>query len=386
MESWERKLRMGMVGGGQGAFIGGVHRIAATLDQQIEVVAGCFSRDPENTRITGAELYLAPNRCYNSYAEMAAAEATLPENERIDFVSIVTPNISHFEIAKTFLDAGFHVVCDKPMTYSLDEAAALVQLVEDSGLVFALTHNYTGHPLVRHARALFAEGSMGQIRKVIVEYLQDFLMVPHEKLGQKQAAWRVDPAQSGIGGTMGDVGTHCVNLLEYVTGDPITELCADKSTFLPDRVLDEDVNALLRFKGGGKGVLSISQVATGEENGLTLRVYAEQGAVKWAQENPNYLELYRYGEPRQTLTRGQGYLSDSAAAGARIPTGHPEGYLEAFATIYVGVVEAIRRYIDGDPMATEAYDFPTVYDGLRGMQFIYKAVESCENGSTWVTM
>ena len=386
MESWKRKLRMGMVGGGQGAFIGGVHRIAATLDQQIEVVAGCFSRDPENTRITGAELYLDPNRCYDSYAEMATAEAALPENERIDFVSIVTPNISHFDIAKTFLDAGFHVVCDKPMTYSLDEAEALVQLVEDSGLVFALTHNYTGHPLVRHARDLFAEGSMGQIRKVIVEYLQDFLMVPHEKLGQKQAAWRVDPTQSGIGGTMGDVGTHCVNLLEYVTGDPIVELCADKSTFLPDRVLDEDVNALLRFKGGGKGILSISQVATGEENGLTLRVYAEQGAVKWAQENPNYLELYRYGEPRQTLTRGQDYLSDAAAAGARIPTGHPEGYLEAFATIYVGVVEAIRRYIDGDPMETEAYDFPTVHDGLRGMQFIYKTVESCENGSTWVAM
>ena len=386
MESWNRKLRMGMIGGGQGAFIGGVHRIAATLDQQIDVVAGCFSRDPENTRITGAELYLDSNRCYNSYAEMAATEAALPEDERIDFVSIVTPNISHFEIAKTFLDAGFHVVCDKPMTYSLDEAEALVKLVEDSGLVFALTHNYTGHPLVRHARALFAEGSMGPIRKVIVEYLQDFLMVPHEKLGQKQAAWRVDPAQSGIGGTMGDVGTHCVNLLEYVTGDPITELCADKSTFLPDRVLDEDVNALLRFKGGGKGVLSISQVATGEENGLTLRVYAEQGAVKWAQENPNYLELYRYGEPRQTLTRGQGYLSDVAAASARIPTGHPEGYLEAFATIYVGVVEVIRRYIDGDPMDSEAYDFPTVYDGLRGMQFIYKTVESCKNGSTWVSM
>lgn len=377
---------MGMVGGGQGAFIGGVHRIAATLDQQIEVVAGCFSRDPENTRITGEELYLDSNRCYNSYAEMAASEAALPEDERIDFVSIVTPNISHFDIGRTFLDAGFHIVCDKPMTYSLDEAEALAQLVEDSGLVFALTHNYTGHPLVRHARDLFAEGSMGQIRKVIVEYLQDFLMVPHEKLGQKQAAWRVDPSQSGIGGTMGDVGTHCVNLLEYVTGDPITELCADKSTFLPDRVLDEDVNALLRFKGGGKGVLSISQVATGEENGLTLRVYAEQGAVKWAQENPNYLELYRYGEPRQTLTRGQGYLSEAATAGARIPTGHPEGYLEAFATIYVGVVEAIRRHIDGDPMKTEAYDFPTVYDGLRGMQFIYKAVESCENGSTWVSM
>jgi predicted dehydrogenase len=298
----------------------------------------------------------------------------------------VTPNVSHFAIAKTFLDAGFHVVCDKPMTYSLDEAEELVKLVADSGRVFALTHNYTGHPVIRHARHLFRSGEMGAIRKVIVEYLQDFLMVPHEKLGQKQAEWRVDPAQSGIGGTLGDVGTHCVNLLEYVTNDPIVELCADKSTFLPDRQLDEDVNALLRFKGGGKGVLSISQVATGEENGFTLRVYAENGAIKWAHENPNYLELYRYGEPRQTLARAQGYLSEPAAASTRIPPGHPEGYLEGFATIYVGVTEAIRRYIEDNPMTTEEYDFPTVYDGLRGMQFIYKAVESCNNGSTWVSI
>ena len=386
MESWKRKLRMGMVGGGQGAFIGGVHRIVATLDQQIELVAGCFSRDPENTRITGEQLYLDPARCYETYQEMAVAESERAEEDRIDFVSIVTPNVSHFAIAKTFLDAGFHVVCDKPMTYSLDEAEELVKRVESSGRVFALTHNYTGHPVIRHARHLFRSGEMGAIRKVIVEYLQDFLMVPHEKLGQKQAEWRVDPAQSGIGGTLGDVGTHCVNLLEYVTGDPIVALCADKSTFLPDRRLDEDVNALLRFKGGGKGVLSISQVATGEENGLTLRVYAEKGAIKWAHENPNYLELYRYGEPRQTLARAQGYLSESAAASTRIPPGHPEGYLEGFATIYGGVTEAIRRYIDGNPMKTEEYDFPTVYDGLRGMQFIYKAVESCNNGSTWVSI
>ena len=386
MESWKRKLRMGMVGGGQGAFIGGVHRIVATLDQQIELVAGCFSRDRENTRITGEQLYLDSARCYDTYQEMAAAESERAEDNRIDFVSIVTPNVSHFAIAKTFLDAGFHVVCDKPMTYSLDEAEELVKLVADSGRVFALTHNYTGHPVIRHARHLFRSGEMGAIRKVIVEYLQDFLMVPHEKLGQKQAEWRVDPAQSGIGGTLGDVGTHCVNLLEYVTNDPIVELCADKSTFLPDRQLDEDVNALLRFKGGGKGVLSISQVATGEENGFTLRVYAENGAIKWAHENPNYLELYRYGEPRQTLARAQGYLSEPAAASTRIPPGHPEGYLEGFATIYVGVTEAIRRYIEDNPMTTEEYDFPTVYDGLRGMQFIYKAVESCNNGSTWVSI
>jgi len=386
MDFWKRKLRLGMVGGGQGAFIGAVHRIAATLDQQTELVAGCFSQDPANTKVTGEQLYLDPARCYDTYAEMAEAEAKLPPDQRVDFVSIVTPNVSHFSIAKTFLEAGIHVVCDKPMTFTLDEARELVGLVEKSGLVFALTHNYTGHPMVRHARHLFQSGEMGDIRKVIVEYLQDFLMVPHEKLGMKQAEWRVDPARSGIGGTMGDVGTHCVNLLEYVTGTPIESLCADKSTFLPDRKLDEDVNALLRMKGGGKGVLCISQVATGEENGLTLRVYASKGAIKWRQEDPNVLELYRYGEPRQTLTRGQGYLSEAAAAASRIPTGHPEGYLEAFAQIYVGVVEAVRRHIDGNPMKPEEYGFPTVHDGLRGLQFIYSAVESCRKGSVWVDM
>lgn len=375
-----------MVGGGQGAFIGGVHRMAAALDQQIELVAGCFSQKFENTQATGEQLYLDPKRCYKTYQEMAAAEAKLPASRRIDFVSIVTPNNSHFPIAKTFLEAGFHVVCDKPMTHTLSEAQKLVKLVNKSQLVFALTHNYTGHPLVRHARELFKSGELGTVRKVAVEYLQDFLMAPHEKLGHKQAAWRVDPKQSGIGGTLGDVGTHCVNLMEYVTGDPIASLCADKSTFLPDRRLDEDVNALLRFRGGGKGVLTISQVATGEENGLILRVYGSKGAIKWAQENPNYLDLYRYGEPRQTLTRGQGYLSDAAKACTRIPTGHPEGYLEAFATIYCGVVRAVRRHLDGQPLSTEEYEFPTVRDGLRGMQFIYKAVESCENGSTWVEM
>jgi len=375
-----------MVGGGQGAFIGAVHRLCAAMDGQIELVAGCFSQNPENTKSTGQQLYLDPRRCYATYREMASAEANLPADERIDFVAIVTPNASHFDIAETFLNAGFHVVCDKPITLTLDEAHKLVAMVEKSGLVFAVTHNYTGHPLIRHARHLFRTGEMGQVRKVIVEYLQDFLMVPHEKLGQKQAAWRVDPAQSGIGGTLGDVGTHCVNLLEYVTGDPITELCADKSTFLPDRKLDEDVNALLRFKNGGKGVLTISQVCTGEENGLRLRIYAEKGAILWAQENPNYLSYYRYGEPRQTLTRGQGYLSDAAKECTRIPPGHPEGYLEAFATVYDGVAEALRRSIDGKPMKTAEYDFPTVYDGLRGMQFIYKAVESCQQGSVWVKM
>jgi len=385
MDSWKRKLRMGMVGGGQGAFIGGVHRMAAALDQQIELVAGCFSRDPENTKVTGKKLYLDDKRLYDTYEDMAKGEAALGEDERIDFVAIVTPNVSHFPIAKTFLEAGFHVVCDKPMTYTLDEAKALVKIVEDTGLVFALTHNYTGHPLVRHARELFRSGEMGEVRKVIVEYLQDFLMEPLEKEGHKQASWRVDPARSGIAGTLGDVGTHCANLLEYVTGEKIETLCCDKSTFLPDRELDEDANVLLRMAGGGKGVLTVSQIATGEENNLRLRVYASKGAILWEQENPNYLKLYRHGEPRLTLTRAHGeYLSDAAADATRIPTGHPEGYLEAFANIYCGAVEAIRRHIDGKPMKPEEYNFPTVYDGLRGMRFIYAAVESAEKGSTWV--
>ncbi|MGB9439850.1 MAG: Gfo/Idh/MocA family oxidoreductase, partial [Desulfobacterales bacterium] len=302
MESWKRKLRMGMVGGGQGAFIGWVHRMAAALDQQVDFVAGCFSRDFENTTTTGAQLYLDPARCYQTYQEMAESEAKLAQDQRIDFVSIVTPNDSHFAIAKVFLEAGIHVVCDKPMTYTLDEAEKLVRLVEETGLVFALTHNYTGHPLVRHARQLFASGEMGTVRKVIVEYLQDFLMVPHEKEGQKQAVWRVDPKQAGLGGTLGDVGSHALNLMEYITNDRVTQICADKSTFLPDRELDEDVNVLLHLNGGGKGVLTISQIATGEENNLWIRIYASKGAIVWRQENPNYLEVYRYGEPRQTMS------------------------------------------------------------------------------------
>jgi predicted dehydrogenase len=352
----------------------------------VELVGGCFSRDPENTRRTGRALYLDPARCYPSYQVMAESEKALPPEQRIDFVSIVTPNHLHFPIARTFLEAGFHVVCDKPMTYSVEEAAELVRIVERTGRVFALTHNYTGHPLIRHARELFRTGAMGTVRKVIVEYLQDFLMVPHEKLGQKQAAWRTDPTQAGLGGTLGDVGSHCLNLLEYVSGDPVVELCADRSTFLPDRTLDEDVNMLLRLQGGGKGVLTISQVATGEENGLTLRLYGSKGAVLWAQENPNYLSVYRYGEPRQVLTRGQGYLSEPARGSTRLPTGHPEGYLEAFATIYCGVVRAIRRHLDGQPPSPGEYDFPTVHDGLRGMQFIQKAVESSKRGAVWVPL
>lgn len=386
MESWKRKLRMGMVGGGQGAFIGGVHRYAAALDQQVELVAGCFSRDPANTQATGRQLYLDPARCYATFKEMAAREAARPLGDRIDFVSIVTPNRVHFPAARAFLSHGIHVLCDKPMTHDVAEARELVQLVASTGLVFGVTHNYTGHPMVRHARELFRDGAMGQVRKVIVEYLQDFLVFPHEKHGQKQALWRVDPAQAGAGGTLGDCGCHAINLLEYVIGVEVASVSADKSTFLPDRVLDEDVNLLLRLRGGGKGVMTLSQIATGEENALTLRVYAEKGAVKWTQENPNYLEVFRYGEERRTLTRASGYLSAAAAGATRVPTGHPEGYLEAFASVYDGFVRAVRAHLDGKPLVAADYTFPTVQDGLRGMEFIHAAVESAQRNAAWVDL
>src|ERR671923_1305570 len=291
-----RKLRMGMVGGGQGSFIGGVHRLAANLDGQVNLVAGVFSRDIENSRTTGQQLGIDPARIYRTFAEMAAQEAALPPDRRIDFVSIVTPNNVHFEPARAFLDAGIHVVCDKPLAFTVEEAEALVKLVERTGLVFALTHNYTGYPLVRHARQLFHSGEMGTVRKVLVEYLQGWLVEPEEKRGSKQAAWRTNPAESGVGGAIGDIGTHALHLTEYVPTDAVVQICADKSTFLPDRPLDEDANVLLRFRGRSE------------------------------------------------------YLSPEAMASTRIPWGHPEGYLEAFANIYLGAVYAIRCAVDGHPL------------------------------------
>jgi predicted dehydrogenase len=387
MTGWKRKLRMGMVGGGQGAFIGAVHRIAATMDGQAELVAGCFSRDHDNTIQTGKRLYLNPERCYATYEAMAAGEAALPESERIDFVAVVTPTVSHFDIVEKFLTSGFHVVCDKPMTYSVAEAEKLADLVKGDGLVLAVTQNYTGYPLVREARQLVRQGEIGTIRKVIVEYLQDFLMLDHEKQGNNQAIWRLDPAQVGLAGTMGEAGIHAFHLLEYITLDPIVELCADRTTFLPDRVLEEDANILLRFGGGGKGVLTVSQIAAGEENNLNIRVYGSKGSLVWHQENPNSLELYRYGRPRQTLRAGHGeYLSSSTTAATRVPSGHPEGYIEAFANIYAGAFDAIRRHIDGIEITQDGETAPTVTDGLRGLRLVAGAVKSCNSGSIWVSV
>ena len=382
----DRRIRMGMVGGGQGAFIGSVHRIAARMDDKIELVAGCFSRDPANSKQTGDELHLNPSRVYDTFVEMAEKEGARPLGDRIDFVSIVTPNNSHAAIATAFLNRGIHVVCDKPMTFSVEEAQALVDLVKKTGLVFVLTHNYTGHPVLRETRERFRKGEMGQVRKVLVEYLQDFLVYPHEKEGMKQAVWRVDPAQSGLGGTLGDVGTHAANLLEYVICEKITEICADTSTFLPDRQLDEDANILIRLSGGGKGVIVVSQVATGEENALRLRAFAEGGAVLWDQENPNYLGFNKYGEPRQTKTRAASYMSCTSGAKIRVPAGHPEGYLEAFANIYSDAADLIQAHLDEKPIPLEDYPVPTVQDGLRGMQFVAAAVESAKRGSPWVRL
>ncbi len=386
MTSWKRKLRFGMVGGGKGSLIGSVHRIAAALDGQAELVAGCFSRDFENTKQTGEELYLDPGRCYKSYEEMAEKEADLPDDKRIDFVSVVTPNKSHFPVSKMFLDAGIHVVCDKPMTFTLEEAQELVSVVEKTGLVFCLTHNYTGYPMARHARHLFKSGVLGQARKVEVRYLQEWMNDLVEQKGNKQAAWRADPNQSGIGGTLGDIGSHSLNLLEFITGETVTEMCADVSTFIKGRKLDDDFNALFRLEGGGKGVFFVSQVAPGEHNGLVIRAYGTKGSIVWRQEKPNDLELAMDGQARRILTKGQTGLSDKAVEAGRIPYGHPEGFFEAFANIYNGAITAIRAHLDGKPLSTDEYSFPTVYDGIRGMEFIYKAVESSKAGAVWVKL
>jgi len=375
-----------MVGGGEGAFIGGVHRIAAAMDYRYELTAGCFSRDYENTKRTGSSLAMDESRLYADYEEMAEKEKNLPEDVRIDAVAIVTPNKSHFSIAKKFLECGFHVICDKPMTFTIEEAGNLVSLVEETGLVFALTHNYTGNPMVREAKELFSSGKLGTVRKVVGEYLQEFLNEPLEKEGMKQAVWRTDPEQSGIGGTIGDIGIHVFNLIEYVTGEKVSELCAELSSSRPDRKLDDDVNMLLRFEKGGKGLLAVSQVAIGEENGLRVKIYGTKGSVCWEQENPNYLKVAYAGEPVAIYTRngnGTGTLSQEVS---RIPSGHPEGYLEAFANIYSDTADAIWAYIEGNPMSTEEYKFPTVYDGFRGMEFIYKAVDSSNKGASWISM
>ncbi len=383
-----RKIRYGMVGGGRGAFIGGVHRIAAAIDQQIELVCGAFSSDPERSKASGADLYLPASRCYGTFQEMIKAEAKLPEGERMDFVSIVTPNHMHFPPAKMALENGFHVLSDKPATLNLAEAKKLADIVKKTGQLYGLTHNYTGYPLVKEARELIAAGKLGKIRKVVVEYPQGWLATRIEASGQKQAAWRTDPKRSGAAGCIGDIGTHAENLAEYITGLKIEELAADLTSFVKGRKLDDDGNVLLRFKGGAKGVLHSSQISVGEENNLNIRVYGEIGGLEWHQRDPNTMFLKWADQPQQIYRTGLGYLSAAAKGATRTPPAHPEGYLEAFANVYKNFARHIRAVQAGTKLAKNdaALDYPKIEDGVRGMAFIEAVVKSSKKNAAWTKL
>ncbi len=378
-----RKLRYGMIGGGRGAFIGAVHRIAAQMDGQAGLVAGAFSSDPQRSRDSAADLFVAAERAYGSYQDMAVAEATRPSGERLDFVVIVTPNDQHFPAATLFLEHGFNVVCDKPVTLTLAEARALRETVARSGKVFVLTHNYTGNAMVKQARALVRSGALGTLRKVVVEYSQGWLARDIESSGHKQASWRTDPARSGAAGCLGDIGVHAENLARYVTGLRITELCAELTTFVPGRRLEDDGNLLLRFEGGARGVLHSSQIAVGEENNLILRVYGSDASLEWHQEHPNELIVKYPDRPREILRRGNGYVGEAAQHVTRIPAGHPEGYLEAFGNLYREAFRAIAAEVAGEPPPDHP-DFPGIDDGVAGMAFIEAAVASARQGAAWV--
>ncbi len=381
----KRRLRMAMVGGGRDAFIGAVHRMAAGLDGRIDLVAGALSSTPEKSLASGRDLLLPDDRNYPTFEELIDGETG--RDDGADFVSIVTPNHMHFPVAERALRAGLHVVCDKPMTLDVREAEQLVETVETSGLLFALTHNYTGYPMVKEARERVARGDLGRIRKVVVEYPQGWLAEDLESTGQKQANWRTDPARSGAAGCMGDIGTHAANLAEYITGLPIEELCADLTTFVPGRQLDDDGNVLIRFEGGARGVLYASQVSIDEENALAIRVYGERGGLEWHQEEPNTLQLKWPDRPRETMrTSGQG-VAEITAYNTRLPAGHPEGFLEAFANIYRNFADCLIARLEGVEPPEAARDFPTVHDGARGMRFIDAVTRSTrDDQSKWTRL
>ncbi|MCC6773382.1 MAG: Gfo/Idh/MocA family oxidoreductase [Gemmatimonadaceae bacterium] len=379
----KRKLRYGMVGGGPGAFIGAVHRRAAELDGLAELVAGAFSSDAAKSRAHGASLHLAADRAYASYEAMAAAESARPLGDRIDVVVIVTPNHLHYPAAVAFLERGFHVICDKPMTTTLADAEALCALVAEQGVVFALTHNYSGYPMVKEARALVASAALGELRKVVVEYTQGWLSTALEASGQKQADWRTDPARAGAG-ALGDIGSHAEQLARYVTGLEIETMLADVGTVVAGRRVDDDANLLLRFEGGVRGILHCSQVAAGEENRINLRVYGSTASLEWSHEEPNSLLLRHADAPLQVLKRGNAYLSPAAQRGARLPPGHPEAFFEAFANVYGNALRTIASRVSGAEPDPADLDFPTVQDGARGVHFIQTALRSGASGATWV--
>lgn len=378
-----RKLRMGMVGGGKDAFIGSIHRLAANMDGLIEIVSGALSIHPEVAKESGKMLFLDEDRTYLTYEEMMEKESKLPADKRIDFVTIVTPNFAHFAPAMLALEKGFHVVIEKPITFTIDEARQLKKKVEETGLILLLTHTYSGYPMVRQARTMVKEGVLGKIRKVYVEYPQGWLSKMSEREGNAQAAWRTDPKKSGKAGAMGDIGTHAAHLAEFITGLKITHLCADLNAMVPGRALDDDGNVLLKFDNGAAGVLMASQVAAGEENALRIRVYGENGGIEWAQQEPNTLLVKWLDKPTQILRAGtNGFVGDEAKFNARTPAGHPEGYLEAFGNLYRNFALALSARIDGSK-APALVDFPSVDDGIRGMAFIDNVVKSGQSNEKW---
>lgn len=376
-----RRIRLGMVGGGEGAFIGAVHRIAARLDDHYELVAGALSSEPDRALRSAEAIGLS--RAYPDYATMAREEAARPDG--IEAVAIVTPNDQHAPAAEAFLRAGIHVICDKPVTTTLADARRLKSLVQETGRLFAVTHNYTGYPMVRHARQLVREGALGDLRIVQVEYAQDWLTERLEATGQKQAAWRTDPQRSGAGGCIGDIGTHAFNLLRYVTGVKVTELAAELSTFVAGRALDDNVQVMLRLANGARGSLWASQVAPGNENGLRLRVYGSRGGLEWAQEHPNQLRHAPFGEAVRTVSRGTSAVLADGQRASRLPSGHPEGYLEAFATLYAEIAQAIRARRAGQAQPADA-QFPTIDDGIEGLAFIEAALHSSADHGRWVRL
>lgn len=384
--AFERKLRMGMVGGGRDAFIGSVHRKAAMMHGGVELVAGAFSSTPEKSKLSATDLYLDEDRAYGSWQEMLERESALPKDQRIDFVSIVTPNHLHYPIAKAFVEAGFNVVLDKPMVHTSEQADGLIDAVYASGtpsVVFAVTYNYTGYPMVKQARHMVREGKLGEIRKVIIEYSQAWLLTKLEDTGHKQAGWRTDPSRAGLGGAIGDIGSHAENLLSTVTGLELQEICADLTSFVPGRLLDDDANVLLRFTNGAKGLLTVSQMSAGYENNLNLRISGTEGSLTWHQEHPNYLTYAPAEEPVQVLSRGNDYLCEAAQRASRLPPGHPEAFVEAFANVYVNATDTMRARLMGVEPTELELDFPTVYDGARSVFFIEKVVESSKSEQKW---
>lgn len=378
-----RKLKMGMIGGGKDAFIGAIHRIAANMDGLIELHCGAFSSDPETSIESGKALFLPESKCYASYPEMIRIESQLPIEERMDFVSIVTPNFAHFDPAMMALDHGFNVVIDKPMTLTLAEAKKLEEKVKETGLLLCLTHTYSGYPMVKQARTMVTNQQFGSIRKVIVEYPQGWLSNLTEKDGNKQAVWRTDPTKSGISGCMGDIGTHAAQLAEYISGLKITQLCADINIVVEGRKLDDDGNVLLKFDNGANGVLIASQIATGEENSLKIKVFGEKGGLEWHQMEPNSLIIKWPDAPAQIYRAGNDYLSNAAQFNTRTPSGHPEGYLEAFANLYRNFALTLRAKIEGGIPTAEMLDFPSVADGVRGMAFIEHVIASGKSDQKW---